>query len=179
MQSPRHHANNAIAAVASCLFATACGPPFAQLTIEDPDELADTATAIAIGTELYQLESRALEGAQFPISVTVTAPNAGDYVVWADAIGPSGLILARGRTTATLSRGGGGRAALQLGAACNQARRARPRQHRTGMGSVNSVSASNRVAATDLSHLAAKTVMTATPTPTMAATRAAGPPPGR
>ncbi|MDP7039347.1 MAG: hypothetical protein QGI45_09325, partial [Myxococcota bacterium] len=77
--------------------------PHALLTIEDPLKVAGGHLKFAIGDYLNELETVDLS-AEFPVTLTMVAEVTGERILWVEARGENGEILARGITTINFKR---------------------------------------------------------------------------
>ncbi len=105
----------AVVLVAACVEP----PPFAVLTVEDPDAVATGFATLHVGSTPASLAPVTLSGSRFPLTVTVTARTAGEHTIWAEARDQSRNPLGRGRATARLARRGTPTATLRLARPCD------------------------------------------------------------
>ena len=110
-----------IAAAACVAIASGChGPPYLVLTIEDPDGLAAGADTIAAGSTLAGLQPTKPNALRFPVTITVTAPLAGERELWVEAwlSASAGEVAARGRTSGVFVTQGTSTASVVLRKPC-------------------------------------------------------------
>jgi len=94
-------------------------PPHTVLTIEDPEGLATEATQLEIGVTPTSLEPWTYDGADLPVTVTVTSKiERTNATLWVEAIDSSGVSLARGVTKTRFRCESTATATVILRAAC-------------------------------------------------------------
>ena len=93
-------------------------PPHAVVTIEDPQGVAQGATLMRVGHDPAPLDDVRLASKAFPLTITLTTSEAGDWPVLAEAVDAEGNIVGRGRVVVRLDGQRPGRGTLTLGAPC-------------------------------------------------------------
>ena len=106
-------------AVIASIFMSCSPKAFVELTVNDPVELATTATTLAAGATLIDLDAGAIDDLKFPIKMILTASEPTRRGVWVEASGSNG-VLGRGRVEVNI-KSGGSIASVALLAPCGAA----------------------------------------------------------
>jgi len=94
-------------------------PPHLVLSIEDPVGVATGWRDLAAGESREHLLATTPDRFAMPVSITITAPEAGEKTLWVEARDAQGRVLARGTTLGKFARSGSPTATVSLAKACD------------------------------------------------------------
>jgi cysteine-rich repeat protein len=104
--------------VTAAALACADRQPFVLLTIEDPDSVATDFVELSVGLTAASRHPVHLARRSLPVTVTVTAADAGDKDLWVEARDADGWALGRGQATVRFASRGTPTGAVILKKGC-------------------------------------------------------------
>ena len=93
--------------------------PHVIISIEDPADLTDGGTTLAVGFTEDSMRTRSIVGMEFPISLTITAKRSGTHTLLVEVRDIEDIPIASATREIELRPSGGPAAVILLGAVCS------------------------------------------------------------